>query len=54
MLLVEQNVKAALSVADRVCVTGRGRIVLRGRPGDAMAHPDVHSAYLGRGYEVTG
>jgi len=31
-----------------------GSCVLRGRPGDAMAHPDVHSAYLGRGYEVTG
>jgi branched-chain amino acid transport system ATP-binding protein len=54
VLLVEQNVKAALSVADRVCVMERGRIVLRGRPDEVMAHPDVHSAYLGRGYEVTG
>ena len=54
VLLVEQNVKAALSIADRVCVMERGRIVLRGRPDELMAHPDVRSAYLGKGYEVTG
>jgi branched-chain amino acid transport system ATP-binding protein len=54
VLLVEQNVKAALSIADRACVMERGRIVLRGRPDELMAHPDVRSAYLGKGYEVTG
>jgi branched-chain amino acid transport system ATP-binding protein len=54
VLLVEQNVSAAMSIADRVCVMERGRIVLRGRPDEMMAHPDVRSAYLGRGYEVTG
>jgi len=54
VLLVEQNVKAAVSIADRVCVMERGRIVLRGRPDEVMAHPDVRSAYLGKGYEVTG
>jgi branched-chain amino acid transport system ATP-binding protein len=54
VLLVEQNVRAALSIADRVCVMERGRIVLRGRPDELMAHPDVRSAYLGKGYEVTG
>ena len=54
VLLVEQNVKAAASIADRMCVMERGRIVLRGRPDDLLAHPDVRSAYLGKGYEVTG
>jgi branched-chain amino acid transport system ATP-binding protein len=54
VLLVEQNVKAALSIADRGCVLERGRIVLRGRPDELLAHPDVRSAYLGKGYEVTG
>jgi branched-chain amino acid transport system ATP-binding protein len=54
VLLVEQNVKAALSIADRACVLERGRIVLRGRPDELLAHPDVRSAYLGKGYEITG
>jgi branched-chain amino acid transport system ATP-binding protein len=54
VLLVEQNVKAALSIADRACVLERGRIVLRGLPQDLLTHPDVRSAYLGKGYEVTG
>jgi branched-chain amino acid transport system ATP-binding protein len=54
VLLVEQNVRAALSIADRACVMERGRIVLRGRPDELLAHPDVRSAYLGKGYEVTG
>lgn len=54
VLLVEQNVKAAMMIADRVCVMERGRIVLRGRPDELMAHPGVRSAYLGKGYEVLG
>ena len=54
VLLVEQNVRAALSIADRACVMERGRIILRGRPDELLAHPDVRSAYLGKGYEVTG
>ena len=54
VLLVEQNVKAAVSIADRMCVMERGRIVLRGRPDELLSHPDVRSAYLGKGYEVTG
>ena len=54
VLLVEQNVRAALSIADRVCVMEQGRIVLRGRPQDLLTHPGVRSAYLGKGYEVAG
>jgi branched-chain amino acid transport system ATP-binding protein len=54
VVLVEQNVKAAMMIADRVCVLERGRIVLRGRPADLMTHPGVRSAYLGKGYDVAG
>ncbi len=54
VVLVEQNVKAAMLIADRVCVMERGRIVLRGRPDELMAHPGVRSAYLGKGYEAVG
>jgi branched-chain amino acid transport system ATP-binding protein len=48
---VEQNVKAAMAIADRVCVMERGRIILRGTPGELLAHPGIRSAYLGKGYE---
>jgi len=52
VVLVEQNVKAAMMIADRVYVMERGRIALRGRPAELMAHPGVRSAYLGKGYEA--
>jgi branched-chain amino acid transport system ATP-binding protein len=51
VVLVEQNVKAALAIADRVSVMERGRIILRGTPGELLAHPGIRSAYLGKGYE---
>jgi branched-chain amino acid transport system ATP-binding protein len=51
VVLVEQNVKAATAIADRVCVLERGRIVLRGTPAEVLAHPGIKSAYLGKGYE---
>jgi branched-chain amino acid transport system ATP-binding protein len=54
VVLVEQNVKAAMGIADRVCVMERGRIVLRGTPGELLAHPGIKSAYLGKGYELAG
>jgi len=54
VVLVEQNVRSAFLIADRVCVMERGRIVLRGGPQDLLAHPGVKSAYLGKGYEVAG
>jgi branched-chain amino acid transport system ATP-binding protein len=54
VLLVEQNVKAAFGIADRVCVMERGRIVLRGVPSELLTHPGIKSAYLGKGYELAG
>jgi len=47
ILLVEQNTRAALGVADRVYVLERGRIVLEGRPDELAADPRLAEAYLG-------
>jgi|FaiFalDrversion2_1042247.scaffolds.fasta_scaffold00334_2 branched-chain amino acid transport system ATP-binding protein len=47
VVLVEQNARAALAVADRAYVLERGRIVRSGSARDLQADPAVHSAYLG-------
>jgi branched-chain amino acid transport system ATP-binding protein len=47
ILLVEQNLPMAVSVADRVHVLNRGEIVYSGRPADLLANEDVKSRYLG-------
>jgi branched-chain amino acid transport system ATP-binding protein len=48
MLLVEQNARAALSIADRGYVLETGRVVLEGSAEDLLANRDVQRAYLGR------
>jgi branched-chain amino acid transport system ATP-binding protein len=47
ILLVEQNLALALSVADRVHVLSRGQIVHTGTPGELMGNEDVKTRYLG-------
>ncbi|HEY7520396.1 MAG TPA: ABC transporter ATP-binding protein [Methylomirabilota bacterium] len=47
ILLVEQNLPLALSVADTVHVLSRGQIVHSGTPAALMANEDVKSRYLG-------
>ena len=47
VLLVEQHVHAALEVADRVSVMGKGVIVFNGSPDHFRANGDIQSAYLG-------
>ena len=47
LLLVEQNARLALELADRGYVMEGGRIVLAGAGGDLLRDPRVHSAYLG-------
>ncbi len=47
VVLVEQNARAALSVADRAYVLERGRIVQSGSARDLWENPDVQRAYLG-------
>ncbi|HSM74287.1 MAG TPA: ATP-binding cassette domain-containing protein, partial [Desulfobacterales bacterium] len=50
VLLVEQNAKAALSIADRGYVLETGRIVLQGRAADLLVDEEVKRAYLGKDY----
>ena len=47
VLLVEQNLKAALRVARRAYVLKQGRVVLSGRSEDLLDDPRLRSAYLG-------
>jgi branched-chain amino acid transport system ATP-binding protein len=47
ILLVEQNLPMALSVADRVHVLSRGQIVHSSTPAELSANPEVQSRYLG-------
>jgi branched-chain amino acid transport system ATP-binding protein len=51
VLLVEQNAKAALGIADRGYVLETGRIILQGPAEDLLANRDVQRAYLGREVE---
>jgi branched-chain amino acid transport system ATP-binding protein len=47
ILLVDQNARAALAIADRAYVLETGRIALTGRGRDVLANPKVREAYLG-------
>jgi branched-chain amino acid transport system ATP-binding protein len=47
ILLVEQNAKMALSIADRAYVLETGNVVLQGDAKDVMEDPMVVEAYLG-------
>jgi len=47
ILLVEQNARLALSIADRAYVLERGRVVLEGDAGVLAQDPRVQAAYLG-------
>jgi branched-chain amino acid transport system ATP-binding protein len=47
VLLVEQNVRQALALADRGYVLENGRIVLAGAGAELVEHPKVRRAYLG-------
>jgi len=48
VLLIEQNAKAALRVADRGYVLETGKIILEGSSEDLLTNRDVQRAYLGR------
>jgi branched-chain amino acid transport system ATP-binding protein len=47
LLLVEQNARAALKVADQVYVLERGEVVLSGTTREVADSPVIQSAYLG-------
>lgn len=50
ILLVEQNARAALKLADRGYVMETGKIVLDGAAEDLLSDEDVKRAYLGQDY----
>ena len=47
VLLVEQNARMALSVADRGYVLETGRLAVSGKPAELWSNDDVRAAYLG-------
>jgi branched-chain amino acid transport system ATP-binding protein len=48
ILLVEQNARVALEVADRAYVLETGKVVLHGTPLELISDEEVQKAYLGR------
>lgn len=50
ILLVEQNARAALKIADRGYVLETGKMVLQGSAEELLVDDDVKRAYLGRDY----
>ncbi|MEW6387535.1 MAG: ABC transporter ATP-binding protein [Thermodesulfobacteriota bacterium] len=50
LLLIEQNARAALKLADRGYVIETGRIILDGTAAELRDDPEVQRAYLGKGY----
>lgn len=50
ILLVEQNARAALKIADRAYVLETGKIVLEGSAEELLVDDDVKRAYLGKDY----
>ena len=47
ILIVEQNLNQALSVADRGYVLETGQIVMEGKASDLLANEEIQAAYLG-------
>jgi branched-chain amino acid transport system ATP-binding protein len=54
VLLVEQNAKAALGIADRGYVLETGRIIMEGTAENLLQNRDVQRAYLGRDLDAEG
>jgi branched-chain amino acid transport system ATP-binding protein len=50
ILLVEQNARASLGIADRGYVLETGKIILEDTASELLSNKDVQRAYLGKGY----
>ena len=48
IILVEQNVKAALKVADRACVLAHGKMAISGTAQELLNDPKIQEAYFGK------
>ena len=47
IILVEQNVKRALRIGDKVYLYANGKGVFNGKPDELLAHPELSKLYLG-------
>ena len=54
ILLVEQNARSALALADRGCVLDLGTVRLEGPAGALLDDPELSSLYLGGGVRTSG
>jgi branched-chain amino acid transport system ATP-binding protein len=54
VLLVEQNARSALAIADRGYVIETGRVVLAGSADELKRDPRIQAAYLGRATKEAG
>ncbi len=54
IVLVEQNVKAAMAVADRAVILAEGKIRHEGRPADLADDPLIGKIYLGSARHTSG
>jgi branched-chain amino acid transport system ATP-binding protein len=52
ILIVEQNLAFALSVAHRILIMNKGTIVYSGSPDDIRSNPDIGHRFLGTGVTV--
>jgi branched-chain amino acid transport system ATP-binding protein len=52
ILLVEQNARRALSIADRGYVIETGQMVIEGTREELLSNNDVQRAYLGKDYSA--
>lgn len=50
ILLIEHNVRFLMSLAHRISVLDRGKLLFEGTPAECRANRDVIDAYLGRRY----
>ena len=47
IILVEQNVKRALKIGDKVFLYANGKGVFQGKPEELLEHPELSRLYLG-------
>ena len=51
IVIVEHNLKVVSTLADRISVMARGRIIAEGPYSEVSQNPEVRTAYLGSAYE---